>query len=730
MINVGRLLAKFRYGSGPKLPPQTGTGTPARTLDWRHRRTRQDFVGYSNADAFNYRLSYRERTAPLRKFYAACRQAQKAAALTTDATPDASFSPKVKVQLDPCYTTYPAACATGAAIGLTAYREYTARLRTEPLVDVLVAAVRESNPANCACLDPDLYRKLICSIAESVAKRLLLHELAAQPKMAAVETYRLFSASQQDLRFHSVAQILNAVILWGDVLPDWSKFQLHPTTAILLEIAGTVSGPFVKRLEEGSVRNLKLGTEWVLALAVALAPFVANRNKPDDVLQARFVPQSRKADLLRFARPRDREEDAARSDTTSAPDPCIRPLNSPPPPQIESGSGLRALPGTATPDPLAPREMLDNRLEPDSQAAQALQQSLNRLGEAADQASGQTREWEDIRSDLIDRRLAAPFSEARVQGDPTAGHEVLVPLGKGRTAVGELSDCAAPLSEDVESIQKLRTHARPIADALKRVLYPNVQQIADKRRFRTTGLLDPSRLAVADFSNAVFRQTFIQTSPDPRGKPLLVIACDMSSSLDRTQSEMVKILAAAWLEATTFRGIRVLAALYHSGSRAGVSGPLVQWVYHPIRTIARNPRDAVRALAAIDKGTGRQSDALSLAYILGEARAIARGSMTYLIVISDCEFNASLEQPDEADQMKPVDEVTAVLRNAREESGGGLHTTLAALDVSGDTGLEPVVDKVIKVDKDNLQNGEAVAQQISTYVASCMKERRALIRKK
>ena len=63
---------------------------------------------------------------------------------------------------------------------------------------------------------------------------------------------------------------------------------------------------------------------------------------------------------------------------------------------------------------------------------------------------------------------------------------------------------------------------------------------------------------------------------------MVLIACDGSGSLNHKQMQMLKLLA--WLESTAKSEIQVLAGLYHSGSiRPGVSGPLVQWIYHPGR---------------------------------------------------------------------------------------------------------------------------------------------------
>jgi hypothetical protein len=92
---------------------------------------------------------------------------------------------------------------------------------------------------------------------------------------------------------------------------------------------------------------------------------------------------------------------------------------------------------------------------------------------------------------------------------------------------------------------------------------------------------------------------------DPRGRPVLVIACDGSGSLNDDQMKMLKLLTTGYLESTAKRNIQVLAGLYHSGHiRKGVSGPLVQWIHHPQKTPATSGRDSVRALVSLPD-TGR-----------------------------------------------------------------------------------------------------------------------------
>jgi len=123
-------------------------------------------------------------------------------------------------------------------------------------------------------------------------------------------------------------------------------------------------------------------------------------------------------------------------------------------------------------------------------------------------------------------------------------------------------------------------------------------------------------------------------------------------------------------------------------------------------------------------GTGAQSDALSLAFILKEARQIARGSMVYLILITDTAWNRSFNTEKDG-----KGEMLCLFKSVYEEFQGKLHATLVALGVQGATGFEEILDSVIPVSNEELVNYSAVAEKIGVYVAACMRERRRIVEK-
>jgi len=330
-----------------------------------------------------------------------------------------------------------------------------------------------------------------------------------------------------------------------------------------------------------------------------------------------------------------------------------------------------------------------------------------------------------MRSDILARALRmSGFSQGPIQGNPADGHEVSIPLGNGLAGSGEIFDRPIELSDDLPAYENLLEESKSITNALRRSLYPNLEQVPETERFRSSGSLDPGRLAMADISSAVFRRYRIHEKADRRGSPLLLIACDASGSLKENQINMLKILTASWLNSTAKSKVQVMAGLYHSGQiRKGLAGPLVQWIYHPQKTPATNRRDAARALISLPKkGTGVQADALSLTFMLEEAHQVARGRMMYLILITDCKWNRSFRT-----QKQGGEEVYFCFQKAYDKFSDKLHTTLVALGVLAKTGFEDIVDKVISVSPTQLTDYGTVAGKIGVYVASCMKERHKLI---
>ncbi|MDP8256305.1 MAG: hypothetical protein P9M14_11190 [Candidatus Alcyoniella australis] len=692
----------------------------------RKRRAKSDWAGVNIGDAFKSNIDYYTRLSAQRIFYGTIKKIQRLSANIASGTSEDVFQPHEKPQLSPCYTTYPSNLAVFAAIGMTGYLEYKSRAEARFLIELLKESLECPEPGVGVNVDPASYHAVAMTVTKTVQERLFIEDLSRIPAMATIEIYRLFLASQQKMDFNTLREMIAAVVLFGDVLPNWRDQNLHPMTRQMLEDMTETSDPFFTLLSQNDYSKLpEICVQWVKSLCATIARYLPEP-KPDE-------PISEEIDSIEefehiIGRIGERKgykftnEKQARQENDEFP-----PLNDPRPPSLTDGPSLPAQIAemieqgkeAQNPGTLQPPDWPDNG---ESGLSRNTEKILKEFSNAVDRAGKQSSEWEDMRSDLIEQTMRqSAFRQGPIQGSPTDGHEVQVRLNAEHMAGGEIFDRAVELSDDLPAYERLLDRSRPVADALKLVLYPNIKQIPETERLCTSGSLDPSRLALATFSQVVFKRYRIHQRADMRGRPVLLIACDGSGSLNDRQMGMLKVLAAAWLDSTIKSQIQVLAGLYHSGQiRNGVSGPLVQWMFHPHKTPSFGRKDAVRTLVSLpDSGTGVQSDALSIAFMLEEATKIAKGKMIYLILISDCRWNRSFDTDKSGRE-----EVISCFKSAYENLAGKLHTTLVALGVEGRTKLEDQLDKVITVSKDKLEDYVAVAEQISVYVASCIKERK------
>ncbi|MBM4088962.1 MAG: hypothetical protein FJ276_05940 [Planctomycetes bacterium] len=697
--------SKTAHGSRSPEPTYGGYG--------RRSQGKSSWAGITEADAFRAN-PYWLRTLAQQLFYQRCNKVQMAAAQQAGAPVNASFKPRVKPQLSPCYAAYPHnLIAARAAFGLTAFLEYQSHLGQNVLEAHLQPFLIDVSVAISAGLDQAVWAKTKRLVARTVQTRLLLEGLSRAPSLACVELYRLFAASQQTARFDTLLEIIEAVVLYGDVLADWTRQALHPTTRKILHDLSTVCEPYFARLQaEKPHLFIPLGVEWVRVLCATLQKYLPLA-APAQTAPAPTAPPSaaHAAPQTLDERLSVRSRDQPPRDATAP----LDPLNKPRPPLIDPPS-----------DEQLAGMLLSVSASGEAAPSGAVADAIAEFSKACAGASGQRTNFEDLRSDLVVQKVrSGSFAPGPIQGTPTEGHEVTVRLNGDVTAGGELFDRPIELSCDFLAYEQLLAQARPATEALRRALYPNIEESPVTERYRPSGTLDPTRLAYADFSSAVFRRTCVLERADRRGKPVLLIACDGSGSLSAQQMSMLKVLATAWLNSTVKTQVQVLAALYHSGDvRKNLTGPLVQWIYHPHKTQATSRRDAARTLVSLPKsGTGCQSDALSIAFLLEEARRLARGRMVYLILLTDTAWNVSFHIGKTGKE-----EMLDLLTEAIGESAGRLHVTLVALGPSQTTtGFEEVVDKVIHVSQQELTDFVAVAQKIAVYVGATMKERQRLV---
>lgn len=662
----------------------------SQTSGWSRRRNKQDWAGRSLSDAFNPRLYYYERLAGETYFFDMANKIQKNAARLAGVLVNDTFTPKTKPQLAAFYTSFPRQSAAYAALGHTGFLEFQARAGS----NLLMSRLAEMDvPNDC---DPAAFQRAVQIVAETVQTRLLMDEVRKGKGLGTIEAYRVFLSNQQESQPRTLREILDRVILYGDVLLVESD-SLHPTTAEILGAVAHVSRPF---LDSGpAMTNIKFGLEWIHSICEVLARFIPRKQETETTsdIAAAGSPARRLGTLKDVARAKARMRAGDR----------FEPLNAPCPPLLDDlKSSLHEL-----------IERLAMLARPNSSP-----DVLKSFSEAVLKVGGHASGWRDMRADLVEEELRiTAYRAGPIEGSSTEGREVSVELGTKGTAKGEVFDRAVAPSNDSRALERLRKEAEPITQALRANLYPSVEESPERKRFQTGGSIDGSRLPYHGFRENIFKRLRVERKPNPEGRAVLAIACDASGSLSPLQMRLTKVLACSFLSATRASQIECLAAIYHSGHvRKGVVGPLTQWLFHPNKTPAISRNDALRALVGVpDVGTGSQSDALSLQLILDEAQALARGAMVYLVLISDTAWNRSFPQA----AMSGAQEVEHVLKGFYN-GPAKLHTTLVGVGVEGMTGFERIVDKVLLVSQNELADYVAVANRIGTYVAGCIQERR------
>lgn len=673
------------------------------------RKKKNDWAGIGPADAFRPNLEYFLRIQAQRMAYKFFQRIQKKAAQLAGDHLETEYSPIVKPQLAPCYSTYPSSLSIHAAVGLTGFLEFQQRASIGNLETVLVDYLNDPAEIDQLEVHKESYKQMANFICKKVQTRVLLEDLSRNPAMRSVEFYRLFTASQHSLRFRSVQDILDVAILFGDITPDWKELDLHPLTFSLLEKVELVCTPFLNVLPTTSRENLTaLGGEWVRALTREIAPHLPGAHGPVDqsngLGQQMVFEAGDSLEHIRFERKSDASSNSQTNDTH------IPPLNEEEEPVLFDTS--------------SPIQNAINHLgKTGDDSADSL---MSNLESTLSQASEQKSRWEDMRSDLLEDALReSTFTTSPIEGNPADGHEVQVWMGGNQYESGEIHDRPLEVSSDVAKYESLVEQSAPITQSLKKILYPNVVQVPEAIQLCTSGAIDPVRLSLSPMTDTIFKRNPIKEVGDKRGKPILLIACDGSGSLSKNQMGMAKVMACSWLNATAGSGVELLAGLYHSGNiRKGVSGPLVQWMYHPWKTPATSRHEAVRSIVSLpDSGTGCQSDALSISFMVEEAKKFARGKMIYLILLSDCAWNRSFNMG-----LSGEEEVRACLQEVNDTLGDRLDTTLVALGGNENTGLKEQTDRIIHVSEDELTDYSRVAERIGTHVASIMRSRKQLLR--
>jgi hypothetical protein len=261
----------MKKGKWAKKSRHPGLIDPAGLLFERKKKT--DWAGVGPADAYRPDLDYYLRIPALIMANKLFRRIQNNAAYLAGESQKREYSPMVKPQLAPCYSTYPSSLSIHAAIGMTGFLEFQQRTSTGSLETLMTDYLDDPAESDQMEVHKKSYKKMAHFICEKIQNRLLLEDLSRNKAMRNVEFYRLFTASQHNLQFRSVQDILDAAILFGDITPDWQELDLHPLTLALLEKIELICTPFLDLLPTTKREDLtELGNNWVRVLFAGQSP--------------------------------------------------------------------------------------------------------------------------------------------------------------------------------------------------------------------------------------------------------------------------------------------------------------------------------------------------------------------------------------------------------------------------------------------------------------------------
>lgn len=681
----------------------------------------------SIADANRYSVSWSRRNEATDKLDDLSFEHQRKAAESALGRRVLDSDLKTRPQRGPLHTQYPAFPAARACLGLSAVCEFKAHAGKSNAV--LQAAVKLP-PEMLAGLDPGGVAQASSFVVEAVANRLCIDQLYRADRLAAVESYRLFAAAMLDLRFRRLKDVILAATTLGDLLPGLIKRErmrqlIHPLTGRILD---AMTEP-CHRYEIGAKdcspeRLLSLGADLAKALMAALAPFLplkqaAPPNAPGlpdkvarELLQA--VGGPRRVPL------RNRKEAAPSEDVLSK---RLAGSEESVPPSIDQHLPWRLKDELGKPNPLAKGT---GRTEPSSQGSQGQQEAACRLhppgpSSAAEvqvqavlqratsmiaQATGRAQ-WEDPRVDQVAQALrGTPYAPGVVEGELAMRRHKVTAYGSGRE--GGIREEALSRCRDEEALRQVRQGAAPIERRLRGYQWFGQRQEAMIRRLQTRGAIDPHRLHRFGTSSLLRRRWRRCDVTDYRGRPVVVLAKDGSSSNTLQTTFAGKIVAAAFLQVERLARIRLFAADYSSDG----GGPLVRWLYHPQKTPGRSSLQAADAVASLPpKGQGGNEDVLSLSHILHEVLGspVACKQTVIVINVTDGKFNS------------PIGEFRSMVKKLRED-----YPLIYSLVILGHTPVDvPEADYIVRVSQTELGQPQQIAERIAAHVNTLVRHLRS-----
>ena len=691
-------------------------------------KCRRTWRPVSIADANRYSVSWSRRNEAIDKLDKLSFEHQRKAAESALGRKVLDSDLKTRPQRAPLHTQYPAFPAARACLGLIAVCEFKAHAGKSNAV--LQAAVKLP-PETLAGLDPGGVAQASSFVVEAVANRLCIDQLYRADGLAAVESYRLFAAAMLDLRFRRLKEVILAATTLGDLLPGLVKRErvrqlIHPLTRRILDAMAEPCHRYEMGAKDCSPERLpSLGANLANALMAAIVPFLPLKQaaSPD----APALPDKIARELLqavggpRRVPLRNRKEAAPSEDVLSkrlagseeSVPPSIDQQHVPWRLKDELGklSPLGEGTGRAEQSSQASQgqEEAGCRLHPPSPSSAAevqVQAVLQRATSMIAQATGRAQ-WEDPRVDQVAQALrGTPYAPGVVEGELAVRRHKVTAYGSGRE--GGIREEALSRCRDEEALRQVRQGAAPIEKRLRGYQWFGQRQEAMICRLQTRGAIDPHRLHRFGTSSLLRRRWRRCNVTDYRGRPVVILAKDGSSSNTLQTTFAGKILAAAFLHVEQLARIRLFAADYSSDG----GGPLVRWLYHPQKTPGRSSFQAADAVASLPpKGQGGNEDVLSLSHILHEVLGsqLACKQTVIVINVTDGKFNS------------PISELRSMVKKLRDD-----YRLIFSLVILGDTPVDvPEADHIVRVPQTELGQPQQIAERIAAHVNALVRRLRS-----
>lgn len=671
---------------------------------------------------------------------------------------------KTRPQRGPLHTHYPAYAAARACLGLSAIAEFKSHAgRANSLLRAAVALP----PEKLAGLEVKAATEVSKFVLEGVSNRLCIDQLYRVEGLGAVESYRLFAAAMIDLRFTHLKDLILAATNLGDLVFSLVKREsvrkrIHPLAHRILAALAPACHAYELAVWDISPEQLaKAGVVFAKQLMESLVPFLplkqmtppngsaladkAARELLKAIASHKRVPLRRSSEISEvdeelLSRPLAGNDDPVPpaidqpgplrlkgdpKDTTTGKNKCSHcGTQNPPANTCCTRCGKQIHEGTASPSsgdtgaggaPQAKQseQTIDGRLQsPESHSLQHLQaQAIVQRATSAIIDATRGSQWDDPRVDQVAQTLrTALFQPGAIEAQLLAQRHRVTAYGSARE--GTVHEEVLPRCRDNEALHQLEKGAAPIEKKLRGYRWFGQRKEAMVDRLQTRGTMDHHRLSHLATSSLVRRRWQRRDVTDYRGRPIVVLAKDGSSSNSFATTFAGKILAAAFLRIERLAGIRLYAADYSSDAR----GCLVRWLYHPQKTPGRSSLGAADAVASLPpKGQGANEDVLSISHILKEVLDSPNSSKQSVIVINitDGKFNS------------PIQDFRAMIRKLRED-----YRLTYSLVILGDTKVEITeADHIVHIPQTELEDPDQIAERIAKHVNTLIRSLRGKARR-